>query len=105
MNRTRLNQLSQKLSDLQAACQGKFSLDSETEAVFQELAAEIASHHQHHVCEQDNQLLYLEILRYFHQIHTFLDNQLSSGELPKMAEELLEIVSCQEFEKIAQYFV
>ena len=62
MNKTRLNLLSQKLSDLQAACQGKFSVDSETEAVFQELAAEIASHYQHHVCEQNNQLLYLEIL-------------------------------------------
>lgn len=105
MNRTTLNQLSQDLADLQVACQEQCSLDTETEAVFHDLAAEIDSHRQYCAFPQDDQMLYLTFLRYFARIRTFLDSQLSANELQRKAESLLGILDCQEFEKIAQYFV
>lgn len=105
MNRMTLNQLSQDLADLQVACQEQCSLDTETEALFHELATEIANHSRHSVEEQDNQMLYLKFLRFFVKIRTFLDSQLSSNELQRKAENLLEVLAFQEFEKIAQYFV
>jgi hypothetical protein len=104
MDRRILNQLSQKLFKLQTTCQGKFFLDHETEMAFQELAAEIARHHQYRMVKQGDQLLYLEFLRCFDKIHTFLDRQPSSIELQRMAEELWEMISNAEFEKITQYF-
>lgn len=105
MEKNLLHQLAQNLFELRSACQKRFSLDAEIETVFQELTAEISSHHQHHLCEQDDQLLYLEIVRCFDKIHSFLSHQQFSTDLQRMAENLLEILSCQEFARIAQYFV
>jgi hypothetical protein len=96
MNRMSLNQLSQDLADLQVACQEHCSLDTETEALFHDLAAEIASHSQHYGLEQDNQMLYLKFLRYFVKIRTFLDSQLSSNELQQRAGDLLEVLAYKE---------
>jgi hypothetical protein len=96
MNRMILNQLSQDLADLQVACQEQCSLDTETEALFHDLAAEIASYSQYYAGEQDNQILYLKLLRYFVKIRTFLDSQLSSNELQRKAEDLLGVLADKE---------
>ncbi|GBF82021.1 hypothetical protein [Aphanothece sacrum] len=92
MNRETLNDLSEKITQLQTACLAKFSLDTEIETIFRQVLTEIETSQNHGECQQDL-FLYVELLRYFDKINSCLNSQfprsLSSEELINLSNRPL----------------